>query len=194
MNKTVHFRLVIMKNGLEFYITKFSFKPAVITLLLYTAICCLQKLSAQTNTTVYPRIAGHAGIVHPLISFSSKGIHSNFGSSYTVGMPIGINIWKSSKIGFSMEIVPFIKAENGSSRMSNTLIHPGILFALGKGFTFAGRAAFETSGRYGFTPVFNKVLVKKKHHNYFAAIPIPVRFGNSLPASSTIAFQFGMGF
>lgn len=194
MNKAVYFRFIMMESSVEFYRINFPFKPAVITILLFTSICSQSKLSAQTNNTVYPRIAGHLGIVHPIISFSNTGSHTNFKESYTVGMPIGISIWKSSKIGFSIEIVPFIKAENGSSRMSNTLIHPGILFALGKGFTFAGRAAFETSGRYGFTPVLNKVLVKKKHHSYFAAIPLPVRFGNSLPTSSSIAFQFGIGF
>lgn len=183
-----------MKNSFEFLKIKPLFKLAAITILLYPSIFYSQKLSAQTNNTVYPRIAGHAGIVHPIISFSNTGSHANFKGSYTVGMPIGINIWKSSRIGFSIEIVPFIRAEHGSSKMSNILIHPGILFALGKGYTFAGRAAFETSGRYGITPVLNKVLIKRKHHNYFAAIPIPVRFGNSLPASSTIAFQFGIGF
>ena len=185
---------MIMKKTIELSISRHLFKLVALTILLYISICCPQKLSAQTNSTVYPRIAGHAGIVHPIISFNSTASHANFKGSYTVGMPIGINIWKSSKIGFSMEIVPFIRAENGSSRVSNTLIHPGILFALGKGYTFAGRAAFETSGRYGFTPVLNKVLVKKKHHSFFAAIPLPVRFGNSLRASSTIAFQFGIGF
>lgn len=179
-----------MKKNLVFTTVRFLLKPT----LLYTIICGSLKLSAQTNSTVFPRIAGHVGIVHPLISFSSTGTHLNFKESYTVGMPLGINIWKSSKIGFSLEIVPSVKAENGSSRVSNTLIHPGILFALGRGFTFAGRAAFETSGRYGFTPVLNKVLVKKKHHSYFAAVPLPMRFGNSLPASSGIAFQFGIGF
>lgn len=185
---------MIMKKFIEFCTSRYLFKLVAITILLYTSIAYPQKLSAQTNSTIYPRIAGHVGIVHPIISFSNTGSHANFKGSYTVGMPIGINIWKSSKIGFSFEIVTFIRAENGSSRVSNTLIHPGILFALGKGYTFAGRAAFETSGRYGFTPVLNKVLIKKKHHSYFAAIPLPVRFGNSLPASSTIAFQFGIGF
>lgn len=183
-----------MKNSIGFLKIKPLFKLVATIILLYTSIFYSQKLSAQTNSAIYPRIAGYAGIVHPLISFSNTGSHANFKKSYTVGMPIGINIWKSSKIGFSFEIVPFIKAENGSSRVSNTLIHPGILFALGKGYTFAGRAAFETSGRYGFTPVLNKVLVKKKHHSYFAAVPLPVRFGSSLPASTTIAFQFGIGF
>jgi len=185
---------MINKHTIDILTSRYLFKLLVITILLYTLICYPNKLSAQTNSTVYPRIAGHAGIVHPIISFSSTGSHANFKGSYVVGMPIGINIWKSSKIGFSFEIVPFVRAENGSSRVSNTLIHPGILFALGKGYTFAGRAAFETSGRYGFTPVLNKVLIKKKHHSFFAAIPLPVRFGNSLPASSTIAFQFGIGF
>lgn len=193
MNKTFHLRFMIMKTIIKFSTSRYLFKLLAITVLLDTSIFNSQKLSAQTNNPVYPRIAGHVGIVHPIISFSNKGSHANFKGSYTVGMPIGINIWKSSKIGFSMEIAPFIRAENGSSKMSNTLIHPGILFALGKGFTFAGRAAFETSGRYGFTPVLNKVLIKKKHHSYFAAIPLPVRIGNSLPSSSTIAFQFGIG-
>ena len=183
-----------MKNIFEFLSIKHLFKLVALTVLLYLSIGFPKKLSAQINNTIYPRIAGHVGIVHPIISFNKTGSHVNFKGSYTVGMPIGINIWKSSKIGFSMEIVPFIKADNGISKVSNTLIHPGILFALGKGYTFAGRAAFETSGRYGFTPVLNKILIKKKHHSFFAAIPIPLRFGNSLPTSSTIAFQFGIGF
>jgi len=93
-----------------------------------------------------------------------------------------------------MEMVPTIRAENGISKMSNFLFHPGVLVALGHGYTFAGRAAFETSGRYGVTPVFNKVLVKKKDYGYFAAIPLPVRFGNDKPTSFTIGFQFGIVF
>jgi len=185
---------MIKKHTIDILTGRYLFKLLVITILLYTLICYPKKLSAQTNSTIYPRIAGHVGIVHPLVSFSNTGSHTNFNGSYTVGMPLGINIWKNSKIGFSLEIVPFIRAENGSSRVSNTLIHPGILLALGNGYTFAGRAAFETSGRYGFTPVLNKVLVKKKHHSYFAAIPLPLRFGNSLPTSKSIAFQFGIGF
>lgn len=185
---------MILKNSSIFIPGRYLLKCISLTILLYLSVCCSQKLSAQNNSTIYPRIAGHVGIVHPLVSFSSTGTHTNFKENYTVGMPIGINIWKSSKIGFSLEIVPFIKGEDGNSKVSNTLIHPGILFALGKGFTIAGRLAFESSGRYGFTPVINKVLIKKKHHSYFAAIPIPVRFGNALPTSSTIAFQFGIGF
>lgn len=148
----------------------------------------------STPAIVYPRIAGYVGIVHPLVSFDKDGTHTNFGTSYTVGMPVGINLWKTGKVGFSFEVVPHIRAENGTSKMSNFLFHPGILFALGNGYTFAGRAAFETSGRYGFTPVLNKVIKKNKHNNYFAALPLPVRFGNDRPSSFAIAFQFGIGF
>ena len=120
--------------------------------------------------------------------------HANFGGTYTVGMPLGINIWKSGNVGFSLEVVPFVRAENGSNRMNNLLIHPGILASLGNGFTFVGRAAFETSGRYGFTPVLNKVVKRNKNTNYFVAVPLPVRFGNDRPTSFAAAFQFGIGF
>jgi len=62
-----------------------------------------------------------------------------------------------------MEFVPLIRAGNGTSKMNNFLFHPGALFGLGKGFTLATRAAFETSGRYGFTPVLNKIVKKRVH-------------------------------
>ena len=78
--------------------------------------------------------------------------------------------------------------------MNNFLFQPGILVAMGHGFTFAGRAAFETSGRYGITPVFNYVFIKNKSSSYYIAIPLPVRFGNNLPNSFGISFQFGIAF
>ena len=142
----------------------------------------------------YPKVAGYVGVIHPLVTFSKDGTTTNFDGYYVVGMPTGINIWKSAKIGFSVEFVPFIRAERGMSRMSNFLFHPGILVALGHGFTFAGRAAFETSGRYGFTPVLNKAIIKNKTSNYFVAVPMPVRFGNNHPASLTLGLQAGIAF
>lgn len=153
------------------------------------------QVKAQTNAPVtYPKITGYVGVLHPIVTFDSNGSHTNFKDSYTVGMPTGINIWKSAGVGFSMEMVPIIRAENGTSKMNNFLFHPGILLALGKGYTFAGRAAFETSGRYGLTPVLNKTLIKNKSTSYFAAIPLPLRFGNDRPTSFTVGFQFGIAF
>lgn len=153
-----------------------------------------QKVSAQTTPAVYPKMAGYMGILHPIVTFSSEGTTPNFRDAYVVGFPTGLNLWKNNKIGFSVEIVPQIRAEKGVSKMSNLLFHPGILLSLGKGFTFAGRAAFETSGRYGFTPVFNKAFKRNDHSNYFIAIPLPIRFGNDRPTSATIGFQFGISF
>ncbi|MFD2163973.1 hypothetical protein ACFSJU_16310 [Paradesertivirga mongoliensis] len=153
-----------------------------------------QTPSIQAPVHIYPRMAGYVGIIHPIVTFDSDATHTNFKHSYTVGMPTGINIWKSPKVGFSFEAVPFVRTEDGVSKMSNFLFHPGILAALGKGYTFVGRAAFETSGRFGFTPILNKVVKRNKHSNYFVAVPLPVRFGNDKPASFTAAFQFGLGF
>ena len=142
----------------------------------------------------YPKVTGYAGIVHPIITGGDGGLHSNFDGYYVGGMPLGINLWKNQQIGFSFEVVPFIRVENGMSKMNNLLIHPGVLCSLGKGWTFVARAAFETSGRYGFTPVINKVVKKFKGSNLFAAVPLPFRFGNDRPATCTIAFQFGIAF
>jgi len=150
--------------------------------------------SQQTPAQTYPKIAGYVGIIHPIVTFSPDGTHTNFKDSYVVGMPIGINIWKSATIGFSSEIVPFVKATSSGSKVNNVLFHPGVLVALGNGFTFAGRAAFETSGRYGLTPVFNKIVKKNKGCSYFVAIPLPARFGNDMSASFGIGFQFGIAF
>jgi hypothetical protein len=150
-------------------------------------------LSAFSQTS-YPQVKGYVGILHPIVTFSEQEPNYNFDGHYVVGLPTGINIWKSAKVGFTMEFVPTIRAENGTSKMNNLLFHPGILLALGKGFTFAGRAAFETSGRYGFTPVINKTVIKNKNSSYFIAVPFPVRFGNDKPTSFTIGFQFGIAF
>jgi len=155
-----------------------------------TTICAQSTSSVQT----YPKIAGYVGILHPIVTVSNSGTNFNFDNHYVVGMPTGINIWKSSKIGFSAEFVPIIRVENGTSKMSNFMFHPGVLFALGKGWTFASRAAFETSGRYGITPVLNKAIIKGKSGSMFVAVPLPIRFGNDLPTTFSIGFQFGIAF
>lgn len=170
------------------------YKIRFATLLTGSLLTSITGHSQQTPAQTYPKIAGYVGIVHPIVTFSSDGPHTNFKDSYIVGMPVGINIWKSAKVGFSNEIVPFIKATSSGSKVNNVLFHPGVLVALGNGFTFAGRAAFETSGRYGVTPVFNKVVKKNKGCSYFIAVPLPARFGNDLPSSFGIGFQFGISF
>ena len=142
----------------------------------------------------YPRIAGYFSIVHVLYVVDGNGITHNFSPAYTVGFPTGINILKSDRIGFSFEITPFIRAEDGNARVSNVLFHPGVMFRFPKRFTINQRLAFETSGRFGETTVFNKVVKVNKNSTYFIAIPVPVRLGNNAPVSIGIGLQFGIGF
>ena len=163
-------------------------------LIILLVLAFLQTARAQQPAVTYPKITGYVGIVHPIVTFSKDETTPNFKSYYIGGLPTGINIWKSARIGFSAEFVPYIRAEKGTSKMNNFLFHPGLLVAIGKGWTFAGRAAFETSGRYGFTPVLNKIVKKNKNSGYFVALPLPFRFGNDHPATFTIGFQFGIAF
>jgi hypothetical protein len=171
---------------------KSNFIGTVVIFLLLNGITGMAV--GQQPPVTYPKIAGYVGILHPLVTFSKDGTSTNFRDYYIGGLPVGINIWKSARIGFSAEFVPFIRAEKGTSKMSNFLFHPGVLVALGHGWTFAGRAAFETSGRYGFTPVLNKIVRKNKHSGYFVAVPVPFRFGNGHPSTLSIGFQFGISF
>lgn len=159
--------------------------------ILFTAL--LANLNCFSQTT-YPKITGYFGILHPIVTVSKAETNVNFRDYYAVGFPTGINIWKNEKIGFSFEIVPNIKDDLGTSKVTNILFHPGILVALGNGYTFAGRAAFESGGRYGVTPVLNKTIIKNKSCSYFVAVPLPLRFGNDHPATFTAGFQFGIAF
>lgn len=162
-------------------------KPSLLFILLLISTVAF---SQQT----YPKITGYFGIYHPIVTVTGEQTNLNFRDYYAVGFPTGINIWKSSKIGFSFEIVPTIKIQGASDKVTNIVFHPGVLVALGKGYTFAGRLAFESAGRYGFTPVINKTVIKNKNSSYFLAIPLPVRFGNDHPATFTAGLQFGIAF
>jgi hypothetical protein len=137
---------------------------------------------------------GYASFIHPLVTIDKSGSTFNFSKSYTIGFPIGINILKSDKIGFSFEIAPFIKSQNDTAKVNFILFHPGAMFRFKHNFTIIARLAFETSGRFGFTPVFNKVVVKAKNVNYFIAMSAPFRAGNAKPMSIGLALQIGLSF
>lgn len=166
-------------------------KPYLITAVLWLFLT--QPVFSQ-NQQQYPRITGYASVMHPIVTINKDHTTVNFDDYYQVLFPFGINIWKSSRIGFSIEIAPGIRVENGSSKMNNLLIHPGVLVNLGKGFGFAGRLAFETTGRYGLTPIFSKVVKKNKGSAFYVATPLPVRFGNNLPTSFSAGLLLGVSF
>lgn len=176
---------------------KTSYSKSTVCLSFFTILAFFARPTftlGQVQPATYPKVAGYVGAVSPLVTFNREGTTTNFNGHFVVGMATGINIWKSSKIGFSFEVVPFVRVEEGMSKVSNFLFHPGVLVALGNGFTFAGRAAFEASGRYGFTPVLSKAIIKNKNSSYFVALPLPVRFGNDHPTTATVALQLGIAF
>jgi hypothetical protein len=54
--------------------------------------------------------------------------------------------------------------------------------------------AFETSDRFGLTPVFNQVIKKGKEASLFVSVPFPVRLRNDMPTSIGTGLQLGVSF
>ncbi|WP_199539326.1 hypothetical protein [Dyadobacter luteus] len=173
---------------------KSKFNNALVLLLNLLFFTAFGQSSSTPAPSAYPRTAAYQGVLHPIVTLDKDAIQPNFKDYYVVGFPIGINLWKTQKLGFSVEMVPLIRAQGATSRVANVIFHPGVLVNLGHNFTFAGRMAFETSGRYGITPVISKIVRKGPTNSYFVAVPVPVRFGNNHPASLTAGFQFGIIF
>ncbi len=154
----------------------------------------LQISSKAQKPNEYPKVEAYFSVVHPIVTLSSNLPAYNFDHSYTVGFPMGINLIKSDKLAYSIEIVPTINSSKGVTKESNLSIQPGLIFRYPNGFNFLTRLAFETSGRYGTVFVFNKVFYKTKMNSYWVSVPIPARFGNNVPASVGIGLQFGVSF
>lgn len=153
-------------------------------------------IEAQINKSLstYPQIKGFVSIIHPIVTFDKDGHSFNFSKGYAVSFPIAILILKSDKIGFAFEVAPAIKVANDTTRVNNIVFDPGIIFRYKHGYNFIARVAFETSGRFGFTPVLAKTIIKRPNLNYFVATAAPVRFGNAKPASIGLVFQLGVIF
>jgi hypothetical protein len=172
-----------------------STKSFIIALIVSLRIFSQEPQKTENQPSgAFPEIKGYVGIVHPIYTWSKEGNTANFKYYYTVGNPWGINIWKSKKVGVSFEFTPFIRSDVRGSRVSNFLFHPGILYRLKYDFMLIGRAAYETAGRYGVTPILNKVLIRYPKSNVFVAALLPIRFENNHAPSYTVAFQFGIGF
>jgi len=151
-----------------------------------------QKVSSKPK---YPRVVGYLSFILPLETLQDGKLNGNFTHhTATIGFPVGVNVLYSDHFGFSYEFTPTIKASGGSSKTSNLLFDPGTMFRFDHGFTIITRLAFETSGRYGFTPVFNQVYARTKAVNYFVALSLPNRFGNADPYSLGLNFQLGFAF
>ena len=147
----------------------------------------------------YPYTKAYLSFIIPWVTFNKHTTTTEFQSATTIGFPVGINVYYRKTFGFSFEITPTIQAskpsgEKGTSKTSNLLIDPGVIFRLSHGWNVVPRLAFETQGRYGFTPVLNKVYARTKAVDYWFSVSTPVRFGNNLPASIGGNLQIGFTF
>ena len=158
------------------------------------SLCLVFTTSLLFAQTTYPKVVAFAAVVHPIATFTDDKPTYNFKDYYQIGFPTGVNVWKNAKIGYSLQFIPFIRTEKGVSKMTNFLFHPGVLVALGNGYTFAGRLAFESTGRFGFTPVFSKIVVRGKNINFYIGTPLPVRLGNDKAISFSPSVETGFTF
>lgn len=196
----------LKKNVLKYFKIK-----ALLALVFLSASSTPQLIKAQTapdtikvqGTTYqkikekpeYPKVVSYLSFIVPIVTHADGKFTPNFDHhTASIGFPVGVNVLYSAKFGFSYEFTPTIKSSGGTSKMSNLLFDPGTMFRFEHGFTIITRLAFETSGRYGFTPVFNKVYAHSKDVNYFVALSLPNRFGNADPYSIGLNVQFGFTF
>jgi hypothetical protein len=142
----------------------------------------------------YPKTVGYLSFIIPFVTVTKDATTWNFNETTSIGFPVGVNVLYSKSFGFSYEFTPTIKWGAGTSKVSNILFDPGTMFRFDHGFTIITRLAFETSGRYGFTPVFNQVYARSKAVNYFVALSTPFRFGNSADPSIGLNLQIGFTF
>jgi hypothetical protein len=179
------------------YATETMLKWIAAVLLNFLSVSDLFSQSEIKDQHFYPKAVGYMSFVLPLVKFNkdeTTNDFENFKNNFAIGFPVGINILYSDKFGFSFEITPTIKAGNGTTKTSNVTFSPGPMFRFSHGLVIISRLAFETSGRYGVTPVLSKVIIRSRIFNYFISGSLPVRFGNNELPSIGINFQFGLIF
>jgi hypothetical protein len=144
-------------------------------------------------------LGGHIGFVLPLVT-RTGGQTTTIADGFSIGFPVGITVKTKGPMAFDMEFVPSIQ---GSPRKVGATIHPGLLWALGKGYTIGMRAAFVVnSSEFGFTPLLNKSWPIKTEDGffkvYFIEADLPVRFDRPVNGPDTnpvtFAMHFGLGF
>lgn len=159
-------------------------------------IFCQVAPPTQTSAPApaYPVIVAYTCVFLPIVSTNSKTTTWNFSNTFSIGIATGINILFSDKMGFSFDLTPVVTTTNGTSKVANLIFDPGAIFRLKKGFALITRLAFETAGRFGESTIIAKSFTPKKRSSLFAALGVPLRFGNNLPASIGASFFFGISF
>lgn len=159
-----------------------------------TTISILVLSLISFNSAFAQEIKGYFGIVHPIVFFDKGDTRFNFKGNYTIGFPFGINIPVNKKIGYSIEVAPFIFSDSVSTKVNSILIHPGLYYNLPNKFRVYIRLAFETTGRFGCTFVLSKSFYSFKKSSVYTSIPIAIRYGNNKSNSTSIGLLFGITF
>lgn len=170
-------------------------KLLFIAVLFFAAAAHETSAQDKPNPTEVARVTGYFSYLMPLVKFQDGESTSNFSDGFAMGFPAGfILATKSGRYGYIFELVPIIAFANGTSRMDNLVFNPGIQFHIPGGWNFNALASFETSGRYGLTPVISKTLRVGEYTSWFMTVPVPVRFGANRPTSLEFALQLGFAF
>jgi hypothetical protein len=163
---------------------------------LFALLVAVSPFFSQTPAPAeYPtKISAYLGIVHPVATFSDGSITPNFRDYYQTGMTIATIIRKHPKYAWNLELVGFVRAQDGISRANNLMLHPGVTFFARKNWAFTPRMGFESSGRYGPSLIIGKKMFQIGPHAFTFNWVNLLRFGNDLPTSYTVAVNLTCGF
>lgn len=177
---------------------KRSSRPLVM-LLASVAAVMMFAFSAAPQAIAQTTIGGHVGFVLPLVTHAG-GDTTSIADNFAIGFPMGVTFKGKGRMAFDMEFVPSIQDE---PRQVSLLVHPGLIWSVGRGYSVGMRAAFDVnSAQYGFTPLLNKSWKFSNQDqffkSYFAEAVLPVRFNRPTggPETNPVTFgiHFGLGF
>lgn len=149
--------------------------------------------TVEAQTTV----GGHIGFVLPLVTHAG-GKTTNISDHFSIGFPLGVTFKGKGRMAYDLELVPGVQ---GTPRLTNLTVHPGLVWDAGHDFGVGIRAAFDiNSPQWGFTPLVNHSWPIKGNFfkAYFVEAVLPIRFSRPTngPASTPVTFgvHFGLGF
>ena len=169
-------------------------KQAVcITVIAFVALVAVPMAQAQDN------IGGHIGFVLPLVTHAG-GNTTTIADNFAIGFPMGVTFKGKGRMALELEFVPSVQDD---PRQVSLLVHPGLVWGVGRGVGVGIRAAFDiNSSQFGFTPLINKSWKFANQDQFFKAYfveaVLPVRFNRPTggPDTNPVTFgiHFGLGF
>lgn len=146
-----------------------------------------------SNSTLY-----HIGYLQLLGSNDGKFSQTvNESSFFSFGIPFGVGRKLSHRTSFDFEVVTIINPYFNTGKPLNlhVLLHPGIIFNLGKNWNIGNRLAFETgSNQVGLTPLINKSIMHMNNKSLFFELVFPLRYGPKKASSYLMLYGIHVGF